>query len=452
MVEQGLNATGIEMVFQLPDPCKSTYLSYACSTAYPRPVTSGKVRTFNVLFGCKSTCEAVGLACKANVDYLQQRGILPPEPILPDCSAPIPNTELYPGGPFQYQPDTSCNDIPSTDIVKGVSAGLCLVLVISYLVLPGKLQHPSNLILFAAIATTIFLLAVVPSYGNPRRVQCDANGVTPASSFNNGLCAAQGAWLLFGAIAATAWLSTIIVNLHLHTVWNSDWLSRRSWLIHLFGWGVPAAFAAIAVATKSLGWNNSNMCMVTQAKSNALMFIPLGIIVVPASLVHITTFVHILRITLQSEISESVISRSTLSSGKAARISHRRHVLNAVRIQWRAAMLALVVLGSIMIYWAFYLVEGEKSHEMGWMSNWQLCIFTGGGDQESCGRQFAKGHVPDFVFMMIAETLVSSTGAWVFLLFFKKSTVVEWKELISRWTCCAGRRNRRRVEDQFYVI
>jgi len=162
------------------------------------------------------------------------------------------------------------------------------------------------------------------------------------------------------------------------------------------------------------------------------------------------TFAHIIKVTIQAHNSETV-SHSTLSSGRADRISHRRHVMNAIRIQWRAAVLALVVSSSVLLYWAFYLVEGAKT-DMSWMSTWQICIFTKQGNQEQCGGQFAKGHVPDFYFMMVAEGLVSTTGLWIFLLFFKKSVVMEWKEYISGWICCGGRRSRRKEEDQFYVI
>ncbi|KAF9179766.1 hypothetical protein BGZ51_006670 [Haplosporangium sp. Z 767] len=359
------------------------------------------------------------------------------------CCLPCPQTNAF------YKPGILDQGFLATDILKGISAGLAFILVVSYLVLPDKLQHPSNLILFSAIATCIFSAAVVPSYGDPRRIQCAANGVTPASSYNNPLCTAQGAWLLFSAISTTAWLSMVIVNLHLHTVWNSSWFSQRAWMSHVLGWGVPAAFAAAAVGTKSIGWNNSNMCMATQATSNALLFIPLGVIMIPSILLHIATFMHIIRVTLQSENSET-ISHSTMSSARAARISHRRHVMNAIRIQWRAAVLALVVSSSVLVYWAFYLVEGAKT-DMSWMSTWQLCIFMGGGDQEQCGIKFAKGHVPDFIFMMIAEGLVSTTGLWIFLLFFKGSLIEEWQELVSGWICC-GRKNRKKEDAEFYVI
>ncbi|KAF9897980.1 hypothetical protein BX616_004669, partial [Lobosporangium transversale] len=507
-IEDELIKQGVQELTALVDPCKSTFLSYACSVAFPRPVITGQTNSYNVLFACQSSCQAVHQACTADLTFLNMTNLLP------DCKAPIPGTEQFPNGPYDHQLDNSCNAVPFqssnttcatpmtecvspfvedlvfkatggaqntddaycgcgcclpcpqpnafykpeildqgffiTDILKAVSAGLALVLALSYVVLPDKLQHPSNLILFAALATAIFGAAVAPSFGNPRRIQCAANGVSTATSYNNNLCTIQGAWLLFGAIATTAWLSIVIVNLHLHTVWNSSWLSKRAWLTHLIGWAVPAAFAAIAVITNSIGWNNSNMCMATQETSNALLFIPLGVIMIPSILLHFTTFFHIIKVTLQAENSETV-SHSTLSSGRAARISHRRHVMNAIRIQWRAAVLAFVVASSVLIYWAFYLVEGAKT-DMSWMSTWQLCIFTKAGDQEQCADMFTKGHVPDFAFMMVAEGLVSTTGLWVFLLFFKQSLIMEWKEYISGWICCGGRRHRKRQENQFYVI
>ncbi|KAF8941508.1 hypothetical protein BGZ47_007361 [Haplosporangium gracile] len=507
-IEQQLVKSKIETIYGLPDPCNSAYLRHACSVAYPRPVSNGYGNSYNVLFACKSSCQAVLDSCTANFELLGMTDMLP------NCAATVPNTDKYPGGAVQFQNDGSCNSLPTksmnstcmvpltecvspfvvdtvfkttngqqntddvncacgcclpcpqtdnyykadllkngffvTDVLKAVSAVLALVLAISYIVLPDKLQHPSNLILFASIATAIFGAAVAPSFGDATRVQCAPNGISPATSYNNTLCTIQGAWLLFGAIATTAWLSIVIINLHLHTVWNSNWLSRKAWLSHVIGWIIPAAFAAIAVVTNSLGWTNSSMCMASADTAAVLLFAPLGLMMIPSTLLHIATFAHIIRITLQAENSETV-SHSTLSSGRAARISHRRHVMNAIRIQWRAAVLALVISSSVLIYWSFYLVEGSKTDTL-WMSTWQLCIFNKLGNQEECGAKYAQGHVPDFIFMMVTEGLVSTTGLWVFLLFFKGTLVSEWKEYMSGWVCCGGRRSRRKEEDQFYVI
>lgn len=188
----------------------------------------------------------------------------------------------------------------------------------------------------------------------------------------------------------------------------------------------------------------------------------------PSVFLHIATFVHIIRVTLQSE---AIISHSTvptayatvggdgrggqtfLTSSITDRVSHRRHVLNSIRIQWRAAALAVIFSISVLVYWAFYLVEGSKT-DLSWMSTWQLCIFTGGGDQEQCGNEFAKGNVPNFVLMMLAEFLVSTTGVWIFCLFFKQSLVMEWKEFISGWACIRRKRvgHEKDQDDQFFMF
>jgi hypothetical protein len=42
LIEQQLIKDGIQEVAALVDPCKSTYMAYACSSAFPRPVITGQ--------------------------------------------------------------------------------------------------------------------------------------------------------------------------------------------------------------------------------------------------------------------------------------------------------------------------------------------------------------------------------------------------------------------------
>ncbi|KAK3819510.1 MAG: hypothetical protein J3Q66DRAFT_311247 [Benniella sp.] len=42
LIEQQLIKDGIQDVAALVDPCKSTYMAYACSSAFPRPVITGQ--------------------------------------------------------------------------------------------------------------------------------------------------------------------------------------------------------------------------------------------------------------------------------------------------------------------------------------------------------------------------------------------------------------------------
>lgn len=49
-VEGGLIASGINLAASLPDPCSSIFLSYACSSAYPRPVSTGQSKCTTIHF------------------------------------------------------------------------------------------------------------------------------------------------------------------------------------------------------------------------------------------------------------------------------------------------------------------------------------------------------------------------------------------------------------------
>ncbi|KAG0347193.1 hypothetical protein BGZ54_005007, partial [Gamsiella multidivaricata] len=87
LVEAGLIQQGIQQVGGLVEPCKSTFMSYTCSVAYPRPVITGQTNSYNVLFACQSTCQAVQQTCKADLTFLNMTQILP------DCKTAIPGTE-----------------------------------------------------------------------------------------------------------------------------------------------------------------------------------------------------------------------------------------------------------------------------------------------------------------------------------------------------------------------
>jgi hypothetical protein len=76
-------------------------------------------------------------------------------------------------------------------IFKSVSAIAALLLVISYLFLPKKREHPALLILFSAIAILIYSAGGFFALIEPRKLQCGNDFVT-STMHNNQLCLVQG--------------------------------------------------------------------------------------------------------------------------------------------------------------------------------------------------------------------------------------------------------------------
>jgi len=205
------------------------------------------------------------------------------------CCLPCPQSySLYPPNKMQ-------NGFLITQIIRAISAIGSGIMLISYLVLPGKRTHPSILILFASLMIFLFSSNVFFSIGNAKKIQC-ANEVTPSTQENNALCGIQGALLIFASHATVLWIGTIILSLHIHTVWNSNILSKRYIFIHTNCWGTPALLTIIALGKKSISYQFSTLCLVKVEDSNLLFFYPMAIVVVPSFFLHMATFVHIFRV------------------------------------------------------------------------------------------------------------------------------------------------------------
>ncbi|KAG0055796.1 hypothetical protein BGZ83_007376 [Gryganskiella cystojenkinii] len=245
------------LISPLQDPCRSTILSFICSAAFPQTVANQQQNLF-------STLSKLPPAFVDDPIFRTSSGLLNGDNTNCNCGCclPCPQSDGY------YPQNRLRQGFMIMDIFKGISALLALVLIVSHFVLPEKLQRPQNLILFVAIASFVFNTAVVLSHGNPKRIQCvgpnyqpDPEGIpiVTANFTNNSFCAAQGAWVIFGSMATSVWLSMIMINWHLRVAWNSYWLGDRTWITHSLGWGLPAVLTSIAIATRSTAWNNSNM-------------------------------------------------------------------------------------------------------------------------------------------------------------------------------------------------
>lgn len=219
-------------------------------------------------------------------------------------------------------------------------------------------------------------MVVFFSIGDPKRLQCSGD-INPADMDNNALCGAQGAILIFSSLATVLWCAALIVNLHMHTVWNSSFFANKYIFLHVFCWGVPAAFMAAALGLHAVKFEFANLCLVSIDYIFDLFFYPMAAIIAPAFLLHILTFFYIAKVcridgvkaiythkladiqlyrqvamkeSAQSEASQSRSANSFASRNQLATRKHK-HVIQAVKIQWRALLLAIVALVTVLFYW-----------------------------------------------------------------------------------------------------
>ncbi|KAF9108827.1 hypothetical protein BGX29_005738 [Mortierella sp. GBA35] len=459
IVEAGLLASGLtaDAIQQIPASCLSPFIEYVCSSSFPRIVPRG-AGAADVLFTCKSTCQKVVAQC---APIFQAAG--KPQ-LIPDCDAAILSTlKTVPPNGILFQPDGACNMVqPLTAPTPTNQTTHCPPPFLPQK--PGMLDsptcsnnccrsHPSALILLFAMCVFLFSVVVIFPLIDTNGMQC-FDEYTPSTQQNNLKCAVQGAMLIFASVSTCAWCSALIVNLHLHTVWNSAWLAKKYWLLHTICWGFAITVTAVALGTGQIRWEFATLCLISQEKSSTIFFYPMAAMIFPAFLIHIATFFHIARISAQAGIDSETMSRSTLSASAAAVISHRRHVMMAIKIQWRAAVMAVCALLSVTFYWLFYFLQLSKINpkELApYVQKFGMCLATK-NSHDFCADELAP-HLPPYGLMIAAEFLVSSIGTVIFIVFFKMALVREWGEWFSSiGYLCSGKRRQKQEQDQFFVI
>ncbi|KAF8986919.1 hypothetical protein BGZ52_007116 [Haplosporangium bisporale] len=512
-IEAALASQNVTMaaIGQVPIACFPPLAETLCSSTFPRVVPiAGQPNSANVEFACKSTCQRAVAECS---DFLTVFG---KQAMIPKCDDPIPFTvsPQIPAG-VMYQGDGNCNVVTSksgagsagwsglkaecdapfvtdtmegpngtstneqwcmsgcclpcpaqynlyrtgalekgfkmTDTMRAISMVLSFFLMMTYICL-GKTSHPNSLILLFSICVFLFSAVIIFPLYDTKGMQC-ADLINPSTQKNNIKCAIQGGILVFASVATCAWCTALILNLHLHTVWNSAWVSTKYYTLHFLCWGMAIAVTAAALIMGEIKWEYATLCLISQDKASVMFFYPMAAMIFPAFLLHMATFFHIARITIQTGDSETM-SRSTLSAGAAAVISHRRHVLMAVKIQWRAALMAVCAMVSVTFYWLFYFIQLRKINPTELQNHilkFVFCLKTG-AEHDSCADDLAPW-LPPYGLMIAAEFLVSAIGTVIFIVFFKMELVHEWGEKFSQiGYLISGKRQQKKEQDQFFVI
>ncbi|KAI9272566.1 hypothetical protein BY458DRAFT_455346 [Sporodiniella umbellata] len=496
--------------------CLDTFTRYLCSKAYPKCETTPSNKT-NIYTACLSGCQETNNVCGSILRLTDKGNLLPDcssEKILdkitlqPDSSCNnIPtkmtqeqfvngklNFSAIPAGflikqcPSPFVKDTLAStgktlsesfcdygccipcpvqnyvykkgwakvEFAVPNIVRFVAAFLSLFLVISYLVLPFKRRHPSALILNLSISIFLFSMTSFFAIGNPEKLQCSPNGVTPAEIGNNALCAAQGAILVFASFATVLWCSALILNLHLSTVWSSSFFADKYIILNIICWGIPTGMTCLAIGFHALKFEFSSLCLISIEYVFKIFFYPLAALICPSFLIHVCTFFYIAKIAIQEKL-EYDRSQSQ-SSGNATDVVpgvSRRHIIAAVKIQWRALLMAVVGITTILFYWLAYMVQVDRftdtERDGVIVERWIQCMLLSEGDQNKC-YEFSKNWLPSFPLMITVDIFASLIGFWLFILFAKRSLWREWNDWIYDFRIANFGSSREKRGEQFYTL
>lgn len=109
-------------------------------------------------------------------------------------------------------------------------------------------------------------------------------------------------------------------------------------------------------------------------------------------------------------------SQSNASLGRTQKAIRHKHVIQAVHIQWRALLLAIVACVTVIFYWIFYFTQlrnmDKITSDTTVIDSWLQCMISSNNDQDAC-VSVVSPYLPPFGLMVAAEALVSIVGIWL---------------------------------------
>ncbi|RIA85834.1 hypothetical protein C1645_879044 [Glomus cerebriforme] len=319
-------------------------------------------------------------------------------------------------------------------VIRIISFICVLIMVISYIVLPNKREHPAITVLCFNISLLIFTGVTFFYVGNIKRVQC-ADLITQATIGNNTLCGVQGIIVVFSTFLLILWCFLLILHLHFQIVWRSNIIQKYHLISQILVIVIALTFTILPSAMKKFSFEFGAVCLVSSDYMNILFWYPLAFFAIPGFLIHFYTFIFIAK--SECMMSQDYEDDSTLVNSKSSMNVTRQEIVRAIRIQWRALMLALVLLVTFTIYWSFVVSEVYKlkpenfNPPKPWFLAWLNCIYENGiknvNAQNICSS-YAIDHIPNIAYLIIAETLTSILGLSIFIIFGTSIDLwSEWK-------------------------
>jgi hypothetical protein len=158
---------------------------------------------------------------------------------------------LYPSFSVKFQ---------IADIINVISAILCVILLITYLVLPTSSQanYPK-----VCLAISLIMLNGAGFFTLTRSIRDRTlcNDHLSSANYTNWRCALQGFFVVVGAHGAALWVSVRVYTLFSLVVMGKTGGGWKLFVMeNLFAWGIPLVFAIITLATRKTRFVYGRWC------------------------------------------------------------------------------------------------------------------------------------------------------------------------------------------------
>jgi hypothetical protein len=212
------------------------------------------------------------------------------------------------------------------------------------------------------------LAFLLPAAGDPD--QC-FNEITPNDMKSSGMCAASGAFLLFGGWGAVIWVFLRALSLHLQICWEMVPGNRFFLGSLVFGWLIPVIGLAIALALTGVSFRFGSVCHINHKLALQDFWGPLLAFAAIGMVLQFITLGYCIHVYIKSLMDDKSTTTNTSSNmqsytGSVATRSARqtfRRVKRVVELQWRGAAIVLLIIGEVAFF-AVVFVSMDNSFQV----------------------------------------------------------------------------------------
>lgn len=212
---------------------------------------------------------------------------------------------------------------------------------------------------------------------------------------SSGVCAASGAFLLFGGWAVVIWVFLRALSLHLQICWEVVPGNKFLYSALTVGWGIPAIGLTLTLAITGVSFRFGTTCHVNHKLALQNFWGPLLAFAALALVLQFITLGYCTHVYIKSLVNDKQTtnnsSRAPTYSGSISTASARqtyRRVKRVIQLQWRGATIVLLIIGEV-VFFAVVFVSMDNSTQLSQelldkTQPWLTCLVLAGGDKNRC--------------------------------------------------------------------
>lgn len=338
---------------------------------------------------------------------------------LKDCCIPCPLQNYF------YNKYNIEYDFNIINILRIISTFLSIIIMIMYFIKFKKnkfkneggnekrslIEKNTNIIIIC-LSFSIFLFSSISLFviNNPKRIQCK-DILTKSTQNNNLLCSIQGGILIFSSFCTVVWIFVLILDFHINKIWNNNYIITNHYFNNILIWFIPFVITFTILTTNNISYEFANLCLVSVDNIYNMFFYPLGCIVFLGFLILLISLIIITYKYIYTNVDFYMYDQKDEYKVEMKKLELNK-TIDIFKYHWRYILIGLITIFTISFYWLFYYKEINKLKEL--FKDIIECSHTQTIDI-CINSSISK--LPSYKLMVVAETLVSIVGIWLFIIF-----------------------------------